>query len=148
MFLRLRRPSLTANGPSVMARRVLGILVASMIAITGGLASASPAQAADHTLYTTDGNPGARVEFTANGDVVKLCDIEADGWGAYVFVRDVNTASVRYEIKVGGNGNCVQHDAGDGGNYDLTEGHRFEFHICLLKGTMTFDYCDTAFWWN
>src|SRR5437899_12594670 len=94
-----------------LARGMLGVMagVGLSLALTG------PALAADHTMHTDDGDPGGRVEFTANGDVVRLCDIEADGWAVGLYVYDVNQNLYKYGLQAGGNGTCKTARASDGG---------------------------------
>ena len=45
-----------------------------------------------------------------------------------------------------GNGNCVTHQASDGGHYDLGEGSNLLFEICLYNGG--YNFCDYAIWYN
>lgn len=92
-------------------------------------------------MYTLDGDPGGRVQWTANGDVAKLCDIEADGWAVRLRVDDWETGAFNYSYTIGGNGRCIELRASLGGKYDLIEGHRFLFEICLVSDTDV-DYCN------
>lgn len=121
------------------------------VAILMSLAVASPSFAADNTMHTNDGDPGGRVQVNWYGDIVTICDIEADGWGVYVSVTDIDTHSLRYSFWVGGNGNCATHRANQGGVYDLTENHTFAFKLCLRKadqGGVNLSYCDYSNWKN
>lgn len=52
-----------------------------------------------------------------------------------------------YEFQVGGNGNCAQRDAGDGGVYDLVEKKAYEFDLCLVNSSgVRCDTCDYRIW--
>lgn len=124
--------------------RVVGASAATVLL---SFTVASPAAAADYTMHTDDDNPGGRVEFTAYGDVVKLCDIQKDGYQATISIYDVSAAQGQYFDFVGGVGNCITHDASQGGYYNLPEDHVFDFEICLYDGAW-YRFCDTSRWSN
>ncbi|MEJ3746721.1 hypothetical protein WEI85_25965 [Actinomycetes bacterium KLBMP 9797] len=130
-------------------RTLLGALVALMIGVTASFAVSSPAQAATkYTMHTDDTDPGGRVEFWPNGDVVKLCDIEADGWGVGLTVL-VLDGWENYDLEVGGNGNCKERRASMGAAYDMVEGGTVEFYIYLYKtGECSVCYDDLSSWKN
>jgi hypothetical protein len=111
------------------------------------LLAASPAAAADNWMYTDDSNPGGKVEFTQLGDIVKLCDIEADDHSTILYVWDQTTHKKAYVITAAGNGNCTTRNVNNGGVYDLIEDHQYSFEICLNRGSV-YTYCDTAIWNN
>ena len=126
----------------------LGLVIT---AIFMSFAVASPSMAANQTLHTDDGDPGGSLAVTWYGDIVTICDIEADGWGVYVKVTDVSQNLYKYEMWVGGNGNCKTHRASEDGPYNLREDNYFSFKLCLRKsdeGGVTLDYCDYATWKN
>ncbi|ANZ40975.1 hypothetical protein BBK82_38325 [Lentzea guizhouensis] len=128
-------------------RQTLAAVGTTAAAIALSLTMASPAHAADEWMYTDDGDPGGKVEFTANGDVVKLCDIEEDGHSVYLRVRDSNSNAVQYTYTIGGEGRCQTFRASLGEPYDLTEGRAYDFRICLSKNG-SHSYCDDATWKN
>jgi len=111
------------------------------------LLAASPAAAADNWMYTDDSNPGGKVEFTQLGDIVKLCDIEADDHSTILTVYDQTTYKKAYVITAAGNGNCTTRDVNDGGVYNLIEDHQYWFEICLYRGGV-WSACDEAIWNN
>ena len=101
----------------------------------------------DEWMYTDDADSGGRVRFQRNGDVLELCDIEADGHGVRLDVYDYTAVKHKYHYFIGGNGRCQTLRASLGGRYDLAEGHVFQFRICLVKDGRA-SYCDTAYWEN
>ena len=130
-------------------RRILSGLGTAALAATASLASATPASAAtwDEWMYTDDSDSGGVVRFRADGDVVQLCDIDADG--ARVNLEVYNTSQGgrwQYGLKVGGNGNCIEARASFGGPYNLREGDVYEFRIWLSKDPYV--SLDEAHWLN
>ncbi|MGO4754404.1 hypothetical protein AB4212_38365, partial [Streptomyces sp. 2MCAF27] len=113
---KLRRPT---KGAGLRMAAVLAAAVSLPV-----LASPSAhAIAWDHTIHSDDGDPGARLRFEANGDIVELCDIEADGFAAYAEIYDPKTGQTR-TLTVGGDGNCKRRDASDSG-WNLVEGRGY-----------------------
>jgi hypothetical protein len=45
---------------------------------------------------TTDANPGGEAYWIANGDTLKACDIQHDGWGAYAEADTVTRAAAAW----------------------------------------------------
>ena len=132
-------------------RRTLGVAVAT---IALGMVSVPQAFAApDHWMYSDDTifpgeDPGGKVEFTEHGDIVKLCDNDADGYAAYVFVYDGELyGRAEYVLRAGGEGNCTTVRASDGGVYNLPE-RKISFLICVGKTQEGSGYCDGASWVN
>ncbi|WP_129843141.1 hypothetical protein [Streptomyces sp. RFCAC02] len=121
-------------------------VVALVAAVTPVLASPS-AQAItwDHTLHTDDGDPGGRLQFEAYGDIVRICDIEADGWAVGVQIIRKVAWDNSYTFQVGGNGNCAERRASQGYPFDMTEGHQYEFTVFLAKDGGR-AYHDVATW--
>ncbi|WP_411130348.1 hypothetical protein [Streptomyces sp. x-19] len=106
--------------------------------------------ASDLTFYTTDADPGGRAEFTKNGDIFKVCDIEEDGWAVSGAVYDGNASPVSlpiYWIHAGGKGNCTTAFAGDGGSHNLPEGKTYKLEVCLYHGSET-NYCRRILMYN
>lgn len=117
--------------------RAVKAAAASVAAIVVSLAMSTPALAYDDYVSTDDTDPGGRAYWTANGDVVKVCDIEADGWAAKVWVGYYSSSYHvvdRYTLEVGGNGNCASKSAANGGVYDLPEGYQINITVCLVQG--------------
>ena len=113
-----------------------GLRIAAVLAAAVSLpVLASPnahAIAWDHTIHSDDGDPGARLRFEANGDIVEHCDIEADGFAAYAEIYDPVTGQTR-TLTVGGNGNCKRRDASYSG-WNLVEGRKYSFMVALTEG--------------
>lgn len=110
--------------------------------------TAASASSLDYTMYTRDGNPGGRVTFDAYGDVMRVCDIQADGWSARVRVYDHTAGGTyKYTLRAGGNGTCDTGKASYGGRYNLREEHTFQVLIDLVKGSRA-DFGEVAYWWN
>lgn len=126
-----------------------GLVVAGVVA---SLAIASPAMAADVVWHTNDGDPGGEAQWTSYGDVVTVCDIEADGWAASVQVylkQSDGTYKFRYQAYAGGNGSCVSHNANQGGVYNLPEGTPVKIKLCLMQNNWdTLAYCDSMVFSN
>lgn len=114
-------------------------------------ASALPAPAAasgwDEWMNTEDADPGGRVQFARDGDVMRLCDLEADGWAVYLFVKDDTQQLSKYDYTIGGAGRCVELRASLGAPYDLREGNNFYVYLALTKNG-THRYIDHAVWKN
>ncbi|MFJ9211307.1 hypothetical protein [Streptomyces sp. NPDC102264] len=122
-------------------RKAAGVF-AGAIALT--VLGATNAVAADYKM-TTLGHfitPGGTLEFTKNGDIVKVCDTDADGMAAEATVFNTS-GSQRYAFHAGGKGTCVTKRASMGGVYDLPEGGTHQFYVCLDGG-----YCNEEKWKN
>ncbi|MFG2894894.1 hypothetical protein [Streptomyces sp. NPDC048248] len=116
--------------------RSLGVVAASAaLAFT----MSTESYAAGVTLYTNDAAPGGRAKFTSNGDVLTVCDLEADGWAVTAGIGP-NEWSATYTLKRGGTGNCATAKASDGGSHNLKEGKGYTLKVCLYQGS-TVNYC-------
>ncbi|MDQ0381183.1 hypothetical protein [Amycolatopsis thermophila] len=124
-----------------ISRMITGFAGAGLLT-TAALLGAPEAAAADHSVRTNDGDPGGVVYFTEHGDVVQVCDIEADGWAVGV---DVYWNGGEYTLKVGGNGNCRSTDASE---HDIPENAYVNFRIYLYRSGTPYAYQDTAQWYN
>jgi hypothetical protein len=131
------------------------VVSAATLALTVGITPS--AWAADHTLYSADvitvyEDPGAKVEFTEYGDIVTLCDNDADGKLANVVVYRDDEADGFYGVKlyekyVGGEGNCRTYRASNG--YNLPEGHNIGFLVCVASSRETDGQeCNYRAWLN
>lgn len=132
-------------------RRSLTALATTAAAIVLSFAVANPALAADFTMQTQDGDPGGKIYWTAYGDVVKVCDQEADGWAVYASIGyyiGTSWGDEVYDLQVGGNGNCITRRASDGALYDLSETKPIFLKVCLDKSTENHSYCDTHVWYQ
>lgn len=92
---------------------------------TGGMGTL-----ADHEMWTNDQSwpydPAGHMWFNEYGDVVTLCDNDADGQRVYL---TVNASGDAYSMSVGGEGNCVTRKAAHGGKYNLPENRYIRFEI-------------------
>ncbi len=125
-------------------RRTGSIAVALGLTAAGTLMAAGPAQAADlcdagrwdFCIETTDDNPGGRMWVSMNGDVVQICDTDADGKRAvgnvYRGSRAAGDAVKVYTFYDGGNNSgCETRRAGMGGKFNLIENRVYTFQICI-----------------
>jgi hypothetical protein len=125
-------------------RLPLRILGTSAVAVIASFGLAGTAQAASFTIFTTDDRPGGSLSFTADGDVVKLCDTQADGKRAVGNVYNPS-GSRRYTFYASGNGHCTTVGASKGGVYDLVEGQQYGFQVCLEEDNdLTDRFCREA----
>jgi|tagenome__1003787_1003787.scaffolds.fasta_scaffold19563856_2 hypothetical protein len=126
-------------------RRPFATVGLTTAAVLGTLVMATSAFAADMTLKTTDDNPGGTISFTADGDVLKLCDSDADGKRAVTYVRDGSRTV--YWMWASGNGNCITRSASNGSPFNLTEGHTYTFRVCIDNNndnTSDDQFCNSA----
>jgi hypothetical protein len=89
---------------------------------------------ADHEMYTADQSwpydPAGHMWFNEYGDVVTLCDNDADGQKVTLAVTTPSGSG--YGMSVGGEGNCVTHKASEGGKYNLPEDKVITFEISAI----------------
>lgn len=130
-------------------RKILSGAAISAMAVLMPLLAPAPAHAADwdEEMFTDDTFPGGVVRFQADGDVVLLKDIQADGHAVYLKVWDHTAGKFKYDYTIGGEGRSREFRAALGGRYDLAEDHVFGFQICLVKNGAKL-FCDTAYWHN
>ena len=117
-----------------MIKKLVHALGAATAAAALVLAAGTPALAYDNSVRTTDSDPGGRLEWTAYGDIVKVCDTEADGYSVYghvgYFISEYRVIDA-YDVSVGGNGKCVTVSNTTGSAYDLPEGYNISLVVCL-----------------
>jgi hypothetical protein len=100
-------------------------------------------------MYTDDDNPGGRIDFWPNGDVVELCDTQADGYSVHADLGpNSGSGFVGYSLSVGGNGKCVIARASQGGTRDLPEEACIAVFIFLNKSGGSPQFTDSAAWIN
>ncbi|ATO15569.1 hypothetical protein CO540_18415 [Micromonospora sp. WMMA2032] len=102
----------------------------------------SPAMASDsyHVMNTGDAFGGGIFDysgeayFTEHGDILKICDTDADGYAVKMYVSlDDAYGATRYSFTRGGEGNCATHRASEGGAYNLPENRYIGFLFCRYK---------------
>lgn len=138
-----------------MRRKLLSLLTVPLAAaalVTAGAGTANAYSGPHYWMYTDDDNPGGKVEFWPDGDIFKVCDIQADGASVHVVLYDIYTYK-GYDISAAGNGNCTTRRKSDGAQYDLPERGRDQgcvnVDIRLWKnGTTVWNSQDQAAWWN
>ena len=142
------------NSRTIVAAGLVTVGLAGFSGLPRAAASAEPEAPAltvpwDNRASTDDGDPGGRVRFRADGDVVELCDIEADGHAVGFDIYDETAKKWMYSYQIGGEGRCQIFRASLGGKYNLAEHHSFAVTIWLVKdGETGFDDWDTWLNWN
>ena len=104
-----------------------------------------------HWMYTDDDNPGGRVDFWPQGDIVRISDTQDDGAAVEVTVRNETKDPDKGEYKrmFEGAGWGKEYRASMEQPYNLAEGHCFWFRIRLIKnGEVVSGSKDTAQWRN
>ncbi|MEV4753879.1 hypothetical protein AB0J86_02000 [Micromonospora sp. NPDC049559] len=120
----------------------------SLVAVVTSFAMTTTAQAAPlFTIKTTDDNPGGTLSFTAYGDIVTICDVQADGKPAVGTVWTTGGVQL-YTFMASGNGTCNTRRASDGGVFDLVEGREYGFEVCLQNDNGTWSFCRTNWAFN
>jgi hypothetical protein len=125
-----------------------------LIAATIMFAGAAPnAYAADHELYSKDDvfpgeSPGAHMWFNEHGDVVTVCDNDADGMKASVSVHVNGVGSApTYTVAIGGDGRCTTRKASTGRRFNLPENRKITFYACVDQGLGP-HLCGRKTWFN
>ncbi|MPV36215.1 hypothetical protein [Georgenia subflava] len=131
--------------------KAIKLLSTAAVAAVMLLGLAPAASAADHSMYTNDDggwqDPAGLMWFNEYGDVVTLCDNDADGHAPSLTVALYHPYhATRYRLTAwGGEGNCVTARASDGGVFNLPEHTNIGFQICISPhGGM----CRNATWYN
>jgi hypothetical protein len=121
------------------AHKVLLSVAAAGAMIVG---AATPAAAGENArARTTDANPGGEAYWIANGDTLKVCDIQHDGWGAYAEARHfIDRRTGLFEL-------TWEDDGGDAGcdteKFPQKEGNDVDIRVCLERPSkgQTFRFC-------
>jgi hypothetical protein len=133
-----------------ITRAATALAATALFGLGVAVVPVSPASATewDEWMYTDDSDPGGRVQFEAYGDVMRLCDIEADGYAVYLEVWDYTSQTYKYDYTIGGDGRCIELRASLGAPYNLAEGHVFRVSVALAKDGYYAYYKDEAYWEN
>ncbi|MCH0541082.1 hypothetical protein I3F58_16205 [Streptomyces sp. MUM 203J] len=114
--------------------RTIGVAVTSMALVLG---FHTQAMAYDATMRTGDAfgkitGYSGKGYWTEYGDVVKICDIKADGYAVrmHVFLDEPYGAKV-YSFYVGGKGSCKERRRSNG--YNLPDNRWIGFLFCRYK---------------
>jgi hypothetical protein len=125
-----------------------GLGAAAACALVLGLTPA--AYAADHSMVTNDRvtpaeDPIGSMWFNERGDVVTLCDRDADGAKPILHVALYDPYDPEeYTLTVGGEDNCITRKASSGSAFNLPEATDIGFLICKYPD----GYCNAATWHN
>ncbi|MBA2948633.1 hypothetical protein [Streptomyces himalayensis] len=100
------------------------------------LVTATPASAANRTMWTNDGDPGGYVYFDPYGDIVIAHDSQNDGKDVHVTVWDEtkDPDDFRYDLYTDGDydGSNSSAEGSWGVPYDLAEGNCIKFRVRLV----------------
>src|SRR5262245_12115384 len=97
-------------------RKLLSTLVIAAVSTIASVVAGGTANATtwDHVWKTTDDNPGGTVYIKENGDTVKVCDTDADGYWAEAFYSfQDGTHPTEMLLSASGHGNCETASASD-----------------------------------
>lgn len=129
--------------------KVLGLVAASLVLTLG---FADKAAAADHTMHTGDvwgdvtGWSGTGW-FNEYGDVVTICDKDADGYAVAMYVYyEEPTGNPMYQFRAGGEGTCDTKRARMGGKYNLPENTKIGFKFCRYSNGQGSECKDYTFY--
>ncbi|MFV2176721.1 hypothetical protein ACFHW2_18255 [Actinomadura sp. LOL_016] len=119
-------------------------------------AARTSAMAADHPgphhwMHTDDDNPGGRVDFWPQGDIIRISDTQDDGAKVEVTIRNETKDPDKREYKRSfeGAGWGIEYRASMGQPYNFAEGHCFRVRIRLIKnGEVVSGSKDNAQWRN
>lgn len=112
----------------------IGVVLTVLVGLAGPAAAGTNAR-----VRTTDADPGGEGYFQHYGDVVKACDIQADGYGVYARIW---TSSDIYEVRDrdGANGNCASRSYSE-----IAEGARVGLEVCLTtNGGANLHFCSST----
>ncbi|NIH87092.1 hypothetical protein [Amycolatopsis granulosa] len=129
------------KGPIMKLRKALltaGTIAATATAVLAGTTTASattdpPPPGGWDFIFSTS---GATLYVKKHGDILKICDTNADNKYARVDVYEVEKngkVDPKYDLVNGdfvqGLGNCHTHRASQGWAWDLREGQQYEVHV-------------------
>ncbi|MCX5181157.1 hypothetical protein [Streptomyces sp. NBC_00268] len=119
-----------------ITKRVSAAIAAAVL--IGVAASTTPAYAGTDIGWTEVNLPwpsrpevgfNGAGEFESNGDLVTVCDGDADGFGVSAWLVDSEGYSLAPSVHVGGKGKCVTRTR------NLREGTAVKLLVCLTKGS-------------
>jgi hypothetical protein len=120
-----------------MRKRQVKYVLMTIVTVTALVLSLSGTANADSPwVYTIDPAPGGKGKFYSNGvagtgtEEVRVCDVEADGQAAFVYVWDFAISPVTpvMNARAGGKGTCATD------SYNVPEGHEVTMRVNLSKG--------------
>ncbi|WP_328504713.1 hypothetical protein OG828_47485 [Streptomyces sp. NBC_00457] len=107
-----------------------------------------------HEMETEDREPGGQIRFNTNTDCTYVYDRQPDGLAAVGYVYEYIDSDTRGDLiyKLVNEGASDPWDpyrcAAHGGKYNLKEGRKFWFRICLTADEGPPGFCDWAAWRN
>jgi hypothetical protein len=114
--------------------RKLRTHIAAAVVCLALVGLADPALAGTNaTARSSDANPGAVGYFHHSGDKLRVCDVQTDGYTAYVGMQ-YNGRTVMLLEDTTNNGRCVSTTV------NVPEGRRVRIQVCLYKNS-NFRYC-------
>jgi hypothetical protein len=137
-----------------MRHRIATLAATTVIAAGGVLATASSASATvdpppgswDHTWATSDAGQGGTVYIAENGDIVTLCDTNADGRTPHIEIvyedGPGDWGSAYALVASGGEGSCISARASQGGAYNLPENK--EIGVTIWLGPLYHGYGEST----
>ena len=133
-------------------KKLVKIIGVAAVALVFTLGFTDKAMAADHTMHTGDAFGSAfgysgKGWFNEHGDVVTICDNDADGKAVAMYVYYGSpTGNSQYSFHVGGEGRCATRKASTGSSYNLTENHYAGFKFCVYKNGSASECKDYKFY--
>ncbi|MGW8885086.1 hypothetical protein [Streptomyces sp. NPDC055749] len=117
------------------AAGAIAFAAATLMVTPGNASAAEPPSIGwewDHILSAS----GVKVYVEEHGDIIAVCDTQANGDSAMVQVRSSDMWPYNYEMTAsGGNGTCKTHRASDGAKYNLPEGREVDLWFDGNGGT-------------
>lgn len=114
-------------------------------ATLGALLMLGTTPASAVTTWWYSGGPhgsGAAATFREQGDQLRVCDVNSDGYRALVDVQTAAGAHV-YRVTDSYNDNkCTTVSAADGHN--IAENRSYRLRVCLIKTGQSPSYCKTS----
>ncbi|MGH8792596.1 MAG: hypothetical protein ACRDXX_08125 [Stackebrandtia sp.] len=130
----------------------------SLLTIGGATAVVSPAFAAesgdpcgwDGYIETTDDNPGGKLCWAKDGDVIQAIDTDADGKHAvaYVYKGTGDDKKLVYDFTAKTSGHSETKRESMTGKYDLPEDSWYTVKICLGDSSSSTKFCKSDKFYN
>ncbi|MEU9761932.1 hypothetical protein AB0D98_19725 [Streptomyces sp. NPDC047987] len=112
----------------------------------GALMASGTGTASAATTWWYSGGPhgsGAAASFRAEGDQLKVCDVNSDSYRALVDVQTAAGAHV-YRVTDSYNDNKCTTVSEASGRYNLVEKRSYRLRVCVIKAGQSPSYCKTS----
>ncbi|MCQ1582426.1 hypothetical protein [Streptomyces parvus] len=116
----------------------------------GALMASGTGTASAATTWWYSGGPhgsGTAATFRAEGDQLKVCDVNSDGYRALVDVQTAADAHV-YRVTDSYNDNKCTTVSEASGRYNLAEKRSYRLRVCVIKAGQSPSYCKTSATFN